>query len=274
MVSAIAKLNASLVVGALLLMAISLAALLATVFYPDDPLAMVSQPFLRPGEEQGFWLGTDMLGRDLAAQLFYGARVSLLIGFVAALFSVVIGVILGALAGYYGGHIDTLISRVCEFFQALPSFIFTLILVAVLQPTVWTIVFAIGITSWPSLARLVRAEVFKLRHGELVQASINLGGSDFRIIAMHLLPNMLPPIFITGSLMVAHAILTESSLAFLGLGDQNIASWGGMIGAGRSVLRTDWYISVVPGLGIVTVVLALNLLSDGLSQLMSPRARR
>jgi peptide/nickel transport system permease protein len=183
-------------------------------------------------------------------------------------------VVMGALAGYYAGQTDAWVSRVSEFFQAMPSFIFTLILVAVLQPTLGTVVFAIGITSWPSLGRLVRAEVLRLRHGEMVQASINLGAGDLRIIALHIIPNILSPILISGALMVAHAILTESSLAFLGLGDQNVSSWGAMIGAGRTVLRTDWYISVIPGVAIVVVVLGLNLLSDGLSKLNDPRSHR
>jgi peptide/nickel transport system permease protein len=249
-------------------------ALLANQIFPGDPLDFVGQPFQRPGENPSFPLGTDMLGRDLASGIFHGARISLLIGAVATAMSLVIGVGVGAFAGYYGGKIDASLMRLTEFFQTIPPFLFALTIVAILQPSIATIVGAIGVTAWPSLARLVRAEFLKLRHGDMVQAEIALGASDMRIIFRHLLPNTLAPIIVSASVMVATAILTESSLAFLGLGDPNVVSWGGMVGAGREVLRSDWYIATLPGVAIVVAVLALNLLGDGLNDAVDPKQER
>ncbi|MFG1181939.1 ABC transporter permease [Xanthobacter sp. V7C-4] len=246
----------------------------ADMVYPDDPLDMVAQPFLWPGQDAAYPLGTDMLGRDIASGIFHGARVSLLIGAVATMVSLVIGVTTGAVSGYYGGRVDAGLMRITELFQTVPPFLFALAIVAILQPSIPTITFAIGITAWPSLARLVRAEVLKLRHGEMVAASIALGASDARIILLHILPNTLAPVIVSASILVASAILTESSLAFLGLGDPNVVSWGGMVGAGREVLRTDWYVATVPGLAIVAAVLALNLLGDGLNDALNPKGAR
>lgn len=264
----------SALIGMVLLGAIIALALFADRLFPGDPLDFVGQPFLRPGADAAFLLGTDMLGRDLASGIAHGARVSLLIGAVATAVSLVIGVGVGAIAGYYGGKIDAALMRLTEFFQTIPQFLFALTIVAILQPSIPTIVGAIGVTAWPSLARLVRAEILKLRHGDMVQAEIALGASDLRIIFLHLLPNTLAPIIVSGSVMVATAILTESSLAFLGLGDPNVVSWGGMVGAGREVLRSDWYIATIPGIAIVIAVLALNLLGDGLNDAIDPKRER
>lgn len=264
----------SAVVGLALLAVVLVAAAGADRFFPEDPLAMVALPLLPPGEDPAFPLGTDMLGRDIAAGVFHGARVSLLIGVVATLVSLVIGVGIGALAGYYRGALDRALMRVTELFQTIPPFLFALAIVAVLQPSIPTIVGAIGVTSWPSLARLVRAEVLKLRTSEMVEASIALGAGDARIILRHILPNAAGPILVSASILVATAILTESSLAFLGLGDPNVVSWGGMVGAGREVLRTDWYVATLPGVAIVIAVLALNLLGDGLNDALDPRSGR
>lgn len=245
--------------------------LAAPLLYPGDPLDMVAAPLQWPGGDPSYPLGTDMLGRDLAAGVAYGARISLLIGAVATLVALVIGVGIGAIAGFYGGRTESALMRLTELFQTIPPFLFTLTIVAVLQPSLPTIVLAIGLTGWPALARLVRAEVLRLRDGELVQASIVIGASDARILWLHILPNVLAPVIVSASILVANAILTESSLAFLGLGDPNVVSWGGMVGAGREVIRTDWFVAAVPGLGIVAAVLALNLLGDGLNDALGPK---
>jgi peptide/nickel transport system permease protein len=213
-----------------------------------------------------------MLGRDLLTGIFHGARVSMLIAGVSTLIALVLGVSGGVLAGFYGGRTDAALMRVAEFFQTVPSFLFALAIVAVLRPSLSSIALAIAVTSWTPLARLLRAEVLKLRHGEMVQASIALGASDARVILREILPNTLTPVLVSTSMMVATAILTESSLAFLGLGDPNVVSWGNMVGAGREVLRTDWYVCTLPGLAIVLTVLALNLLGDGLADVLDPRA--
>jgi peptide/nickel transport system permease protein len=264
----------SALAGGLLLAAILAMAASAGWWYPGDPLDMVAEPFLHPFVQADYPLGTDMLGRDLLAGIVHGARVSLLVAVVATALSLALGVVGGVIGGYYGGRLDAVVVRITEFFQTVPSFLFALAIVAVLQPTLTTIALAIGITSWPGLARLVRAEVLKLRDSEMVQASVALGASDARILWREILPNVLTPVLVSSSLMVATAILTESSLAFLGLGDPNVASWGNMVGAGREVLRTDWYVATAPGMAIVLAVLGLNLLGDGLGDLLDPRAQR
>ncbi|MBP0598920.1 ABC transporter permease [Herbaspirillum sp. LeCh32-8] len=264
----------SALTGGVLLLVVATMAASAGWLFPGDPLDMVAEPFLRPFADAQHLLGSDMLGRDILAGIFHGARASLLIALVSTAVALLLGVSGGLLAGYYGGRADAALMRVTEFFQTIPSFLFALAIVAVAQPSLTTIALAIGVTAWPSLARLVRAEVLKLRHGEMVQASVALGASDARIILRDILPNAATPILVSTSLMVATAILTESSLAFLGLGDPNAASWGNMVGAGREVLRTDWFITTIPGIAIVITVLALNLLGDGLADVLDPRDRK
>ncbi|MFT4510254.1 ABC transporter permease [Caballeronia sp. 15711] len=261
----------SCVIGGGLLLAILVMAAVAGWLCPGDPLELVADPFLRPGRDPAYLLGTDMLGRNILAGIVHGSRASLLIASVATLIAAALGIAGGLAGGYFGGRVDREISRVTVFFQTMPPFLFALAIVAIVRPSVATIAIAIGITSWPNLARLVRSEAQKLRDSEMVQASIALGASDWRIIIRDILPNTLTPILVSTSLLVATAILTESALAFLGLGDPNVASWGNMVGSGREVLRTDWYIATFPGLAIVVTVLALNLLSDGLAKVLDPR---
>ncbi|SOZ10736.1 Dipeptide transport protein 2 (ABC superfamily, membrane) (plasmid) [Cupriavidus taiwanensis] len=264
----------SAVVGLALFATVLAAALSAGWIFPGDPLEMATEPLLWPGRDAAFPLGSDMLGRDILAGLFHGARASLLIAGVSTALAVVLGVAGGVTAGYFGGRADRLFGTLTTFFLTIPSFLFALAIVAVVQPSVWKIALAIGITSWPALGRLVRAEVLRLRHGDMVLASEAVGASHARIIIEDILPNTLTPVLVSASLMVATAILTESSLAFLGLADPNVASWGNMVGAGREVLRTDWYVCALPGLAIVLTVLALNLLGDGLATAFDPREGR
>ncbi len=185
-----------------------------------------------------------------------------------------IGVSIGATAGYYGGRIDDALMRVTEFFQTIPNFILLIVLVALFTPSVASIVVAIGLVSWPPVARIVRGEFLSLRAREFVQAAILVGESDLRIIVTQILPNALSPIIVSASLLVATSILLESALSFLGLGDPNLMSWGYMIGAARTVIRRAWWMSVFPGLAIVLTVLALNLIGDGLNDALNPRLAR
>jgi peptide/nickel transport system permease protein len=265
--------NRAAVLGAIILCVVLLMALGSRFLYPENPWDMVTEPFLWPGSDRAFPLGSDMLGRDVAAGLFYGARVSLAIGVVATFIAVVVGVSVGAVAGYYGGHVDDALMRLTEVFQTIPSFIFAIVLVAIFKPSVATIILAIGIVSWPSAARLVRAEFMNLRDRDFVHACIGSGMGDFRIIARHILPNAAAPIIVMASLMVANAILTEAGLAFLGLGDPNVMSWGTMIGAARDSLRNAWYLTALPGLAILLTVLAINLVGEGLNDALNPRLR-
>lgn len=265
--------NKPALAGVGVLALIALAAALAGILFPASPWDMAGQPFIWPGKSSEFPLGTDMMGRDLATGLFYGARVSLIIGIVATVVAVLIGVTVGAAAGYHGKGTDRVLMRITELFQTIPPFIFAIVLVAILRPSVQTIVVAIGLVSWPAVARLVRAEFMALREREFVHAAISMGMSDLRIVLTQILPNALPAIIVTGSLNVATAILLEGGLAFLGLGDPNVMSWGTIIGAGRDALRSAWYIATLPGLAILCTVLAINLVGEGLNDALNPRMR-
>ena len=265
--------NRSSVIGFLLLVCVALMAITAPLLFPEDPWDMVAAPFLWPGQDPKFLLGSDIMGRDLASGLFHGARISLLVGFTATLAAVLLGTAVGAIAGYYGGWIDNALMALTELFQTIPQFIFAIVVVAILAPTVTTVTFALAIVSWPSIARLVRAEFMTLRERDFVSAGISIGMSDFRIITTQILPNALGPIIVTGSLMVATTILTEAGLAFLGLGDPNVMSWGTIIGAGRDALRSAWYITAIPGLAIMFTVLGLNLVGEGLNDALNPRLK-
>ena len=262
-------------IGLIILLTVILLAVFAPLIYPDSPWKMVQRPFLPPFTVDGFPLGTDTLGRDVAAGLVHGARVSLIVGLVSTLVALLIGVPLGAFAGFYGGLVDDGAMRFTEFFQTIPNFALAIVLVAIMEPTLPTITLAIAIVSWPPVARLVRAEVLSLRRREFVDAARLAGLSNTRILFGHILPNAMSPIIVMASLMVATAILLESSLSFLGLGDPNIMSWGYMmIGAARTVIRSAWWLSFIPGVAILLTVLALNLIGEGLNDALNPRLAR
>lgn len=258
------------VIGLVVLVLIILLALLAPLLYPGDPWDMVNGPFMPPGTEDAL-LGTDTLGRDIAAGIAHGARVSLMLGFISTVVAALIGVTLGALAGYNGGKIDQAIMGLTELFQTVPTFLLSVVLVAVLTPSIGTIVAAVAIVSWPALTRLVRAEFMSLRSREFVQAARLAGQSSTRIIFTQILPNSLAPVIVMGSLMTASAILLESGLSFMGLGDPNLMSWGYIIGAGRTVIRDAWWVSVFPGLAIMISVLALSLIGEALNDALNPK---
>jgi peptide/nickel transport system permease protein len=263
--------NTGAVIGLAVLLTVVAVAIFGPFSYPQSPWRMAGRPFLAPFVMDRFPLGTDTLGRDIASGLVHGARVSLMIGLVSTGVALLIGVPLGAVAGYFGGWIDDAAMRFTEFFQTIPSFALAIVIVAILQPSIVSIVLAIGIVSWPPVARLVRGEVMSLRSREYVQAAITLGQSTPRIIFGQVLPNAVAPIIVMGSLMVASAILLESSLSFLGLGDPNLMTWGFMVGAGRTRLIDAWWISFFPGFAIFLTVLALNLVGEGLNDALNPR---
>jgi len=263
----------SAIIGLLLLLLVLAMAATADWFYPRDPLALAGRPLLWPFTNPRFLLGTDNSGRDIAAQIFHGARISLLIGVVATVISIMIGITIGAFAGYYGGWVDTALMRVTEAFQTLPNFILLLVLVAVFGSTITTVTVAIGIVSWPASARLTRAEFLSLRSREFVQAGRTLGLKDAKLIFGEILPNALPPVIVYASVVMAVAILLESALAFLKLSEPNVASWGNLIGAGRDVLRVQWYVSAIPGVAILITVLAVSLVGQGLNDALNPRLK-
>jgi peptide/nickel transport system permease protein len=253
------------------LAAVTALAFAAPHLYPEDPLSMVARPFLWPGQNPAYPLGTDSLGRDVAAGVVWGTRVSLLVGFAAMLLGVSVGLLVGALAGYFGGRTDDVLVKLIEIFQTPPNFVLLVVLVAIAQPAISTVIVAIALVTWPTAARLVRAEFRALREKDFVRAARALGYGHARIILREILPNALPPLIVTASVLVATAILMESALSFLGLSDPNVVSWGSMIGQGRELLRTAWYLSAVPGVAIVLTVLALNFLGDALNDALNPR---
>ncbi|MCV2892434.1 ABC transporter permease [Lentibacter sp. XHP0401] len=266
--------NRGAVIGLFILAFVIATAILAPVLFPQSPWKMVQRPFLPPFTQDGLMLGTDALGRDVMAGLAHGAYVSLLVGLVSTIVALAIGVPVGALAGYFAGRTDDALMRFTEFFQTIPSFALAIVLLAIFQPSLTFVIIAISIVSWPPVARLVRGEVLSLRTREFVEAATLSGLGNTQIILRHILPNALPPIIVLASLMVAQAILLESSLSFLGLGDPNIMSWGYMIGAARTVIRTAWWLSFLPGMAILLTVLALNLIGEGLNDALNPRLTR
>ncbi|WBY01224.1 ABC transporter permease [Ramlibacter tataouinensis] len=262
--------NKGAVAGLAVLLLVALVAV-AGPWLAGSPWDMVGPPFLAPFAQGSLPLGSDALGRDVAAGLIHGARVSLLIGLVATAVSLAVGIGVGALAGYHGGWVDALLMRFTELFQAIPAFALSIVVVAIFQPTVYTIVAAIAIITWPPVARLVRSEFLTLSQREFVQAALLAGQSSSRIIFTQILPNAISPIIVMGSLMIASSILLESGLSFLGLGDPDMMSWGYMVGAARTALRQAWWIAVFPGLAIALTVLALNLVGEGLSDGLNTR---
>jgi peptide/nickel transport system permease protein len=259
--------------GSLILLAVLVVALFAALLFPASPWQMQGDPLLGVMEQSAFPLGTDMLGRDIAAGLAYGARVSLLVGVASTLFAVVVGVAFGAVAGYFGGFVDDVLMRVTEFFQTIPQLAMAIVLVAIFTPSLPSIVLAIALVSWPPVARLVRAEVLSLREREFVEAAVVLGRPTWRILLDDILPNAMPPVIVAASLMVATAILTEAALSFLGLGDRNFMSWGFMVGAARTMLREAPMLTVLPGVAILVTVLAVNLVGEALNDTFNPRLR-
>jgi peptide/nickel transport system permease protein len=247
-------------------------AVAAPWLYPDGPYG--AKPLLPPFSDPAHWLGTDMLGRDIAAGIAYGAQISLLVGAVATIVIVLLGTVVGGVAGYYGGRVDAAVMRVTEFFQTIPTFIGAIVIVAILGPTIANVIGAIAIVSWAPLARLVRAEVISVKNRECISACLALGMSDVRIMLVQILPNVFSTIVVAGSLMVATSILFEAGLSFLGLGDPNVMTWGLMIGAGRAAVRTAWWMVTIPGLAVLLTVLAINLLGDSLNEALNPRSER
>lgn len=266
--------NKGATAGVLILLAVLLSALSASFIFDESPWMMVGQPLLKPFVDSSYLFGTDMLGRDIGAGLAYGARVSLLIGVISTGVAVFFGILVGALAGFYGGWVDDLLMRVTEFFQTIPQLAMAVVLVAIFNPSIYSIVGAIAVVSWPPVARLVRSEFLTLKQREFVQAAVVIGQKPMRIIFTQILPNAMSPIIVTASLMIATAILTESALSFLGLGDKNLMSWGYMIGASRTMLREAPWMSVMPGVAILLTVLAINLIGEGLNDAMNPQLRK
>lgn len=264
----------SALVGAVFLLLLVLLALTAPWLTDSSPWEMNTKPMLAPFQDAAHWLGSDLLGRDLGSGLLYGARVSLAVGVLSSLSTLLVGLLVGAIAGYFGGWLDGVLMRIAEFFQIIPQLVLAVILVAVLEPSLGSIVLAISLVAWPGVARLVRSEFLTLRQREFVQAARVLGQSPWGIITQQILPNALAPLLVTMTFVMATAILTEAALAFLGLSDPEAMSWGYMINASRGLLRDAWWMSFLPGLAIVLCVLAVNRVGEGLRVAFEPGRSR
>ena len=265
--------NRPAVVALCLLTLITLSAIFGPYLYPTDPFEMVWMPFSPPGQE-GFLLGTDYLGRDLLAMIINGAKVSLMIGLSAAVMTVFIGVTVGALAGFYRGIVEEILMRITEFFQVLPTLLFSMVLVALFGASLPMITFAIGIVSWTAVARITRAEFLRIRELEYVMASRASGASNIKLMFGVILPNALPPIIVQSALMVGSAILFEAGLSFLGLTDPNVVSWGQIIGSNRQYILDASYTVTIPGIAIFVTVLTISLVGDGLNDALNPKLRQ
>ena len=264
--------NPLALVGFIIIVSVFILAMLAPIISPFDPNNIdVKAILLAPSWQH--WMGTDGLGRDVLSRMLHGGRISLLVGLVAVGIATAIGIVLGAIAGYYRGWVDTLIMRLVDVMLSIPSFFLILAVIAFLTPSIWNIMIVIGLTSWMGVTRLVRAEFLSLSGREFVLASRTLGAKDARLIFTHLLPNSLTPIIVSAVLGVAGAVLMESGLSFLGLGVQAPqASWGNILTDGKEYIQFAWWLSLFPGVAILITVLGYNLLGEGLRDALDPRS--
>lgn len=258
-------------VGLGILIVIIAVMLVGPGIYGVEPFDIATGPFTPPFEQSAAWLGSDYLGRDILAGMVVGGRATLLVGLSAALITVLIGVTVGSIAGFFGGIVDEILMRITEFFQVLPALLFAMVLVALFSPTLGVVAIAIGSVSWPGTARLARAEFMRLRNLEYVSAARTMGASPTRLIFREILPNALPPLIVSATLIVGTAILFEAGLSFLGLSDPNTMSWGLMIGSNRQYVLDAWWAVTFPGIAIFLTVLAVSLVGDGLNDAFNPK---
>lgn len=271
MISGDFAMNRMALAGGCVIACILIAAVFAPVIATHDPSAIDPKAVLAP-PSPNHPFGTDTLGRDIFSRIVYGARISLSIGFIAVGLAVLIGICFGSVAGYYGGRIDAVMMRFVDIMLCFPTFFLILAVIAVLEPSVYTIMVVIGATGWMGVARLVRAEILTLKERDYVAAARVMGASDLWIIARHLIPNAIGPVLVSATLGIGGAILIESALSFLGIGVQPpTPSWGNILMDGKSTLGVAWWLTIFPGVFILTTVLAYNLLGEGLRDMMEPR---
>jgi peptide/nickel transport system permease protein len=259
--------------GVFIWLALILVGSIGPFVYRVNPFSIVYKPRTPPFVTMVVPLGTDYLGRDILAGLIHGALITLEVGVGAALFTVVIGVTVGAIAGFYGSRWDTILMRVTEFFQVLPPLLLAMVLILVFSPNALTIIGAIGVTNWPPVARVVRAEMMSIKRREFVTASRAFGATDWHLIWRVILPNIYPSIIVLSTLLVGTAVLFQAALSFLGLTDQNVMSWGLMIGQSRDYIFSTWWAVTFPGLAIMLAVLSISFIGDGLSDFLTRRGR-
>jgi peptide/nickel transport system permease protein len=266
--------NQLAVAGGVVVAFLVLLAILAPALSPWDPNRHDTRKVLAP-PSRSHWFGTDQLGRDVLSRVLYGSRVSLAVGFVSVGIATLIGILLGAVAGYRGGTVDGVIMRLVDLMLVFPRFFLLLAVLAFLQPSIWTIMVVIGLTGWMGVARLVRAEFLTLREREFVIWSESIGASALRIVVRHILPNAIAPVLVAMTLGIPAAILTESGLSFLGLGVQPpYATWGNILNDGKDSIEIAWWMTLYPGLAILITVLSYNLLGEGIRDALDPRLRQ
>jgi peptide/nickel transport system permease protein len=266
--------NKMTVAGGFIVVFLFIVSLLAPLISPFDPNAISLAQVLSPPSAVHLF-GTDQLGRDVFSRMIYGTGISLKVGFVATGIAILIGTILGALAGYYGRWVDAVIMRFVDIMLCFPAFFLILAVIAFLEPSIWNIMIVIGLTGWMGVTRLVRADFVSLKERDFVQAARIIGASDFRIIFFHILPNATASVIVAATLGIAGAILTESALSFLGIGVQPpTPSWGNILTAGKDNIDIAWWLSLYPGLAILIAVLGYNLLGEGIRDALDPRLRR
>ena len=263
--------NKFAIAGTIIILLLSIVAITGKWIAPYDPNSIDILNKLHPPSSSHL-LGTDELGRDVLSRIIYGTRISLLVGFVATGIAILIGVILGLLAGYYGGIADTIIMRLVDIFLCIPTFFLILMVIAFIKPNIWNVMIVIGLTGWPGLTRMIRGECLSIREREYIQATRILGMSNLRIMFVHILPNVLVPILVSATIGIGGAILTESALSFLGLGVQPpTPSWGNILTSGKTYINIAWWLSFFPGIAILITVLAYNLIGESLRDIFDPR---
>jgi len=264
-----------LIFGIIIVILMALVAILAPYIATHDPLEMnLSADSMLKAPSREHVMGTDNLGRDVFSRMVYGARVSLSVGFIAVFISMVIGIFLGGISGYFGGKTDSVIMRFVEVMYCFPTIFLIMIVITFLGPSIVNVMVVIGATSWAGLCRLVRAEFLTLREREFVQAARVQGVSDMRIIFRHILPNAMGPVYVSATLSVGAAILVESALSFLGLGVQiPTPSWGNILTLGKSYIDYAWWLTLFPGVFILFTVLSFNLIGESLREMIDPELR-
>ncbi len=244
-------------------------AVLAEAFSPYDPFTLGDDTLLGPSA--GHWMGTDDLGRDTLSRVIYGARVPLIVGFLATATSLLLGILIGSFSGYFGGRTDVILMRATEYVLVVPRFFLALLVVAMLGTGVMKIVLVIGLLGWPEVARVVRAQFLTLREREFVLAARAIGASHIKVIFGEILPNAIPPAVVVASILVARAILLEAGLSFLGLGDPNLISWGSLLSEAQERIGASVWLALFPGMALSMLVLCVNLFGDGITDVLNPK---
>lgn len=264
--------NMQLKIGCLILAVIILLVLFTPLLATHDPYVLGDEMLKTPGEDN--LLGTDGLGRDVYSMLLYGARTSIIVGVISAVISGGIGILVGGFAGYYGGKIDKVVSEIINIFLMIPTFFLILIIISIFGSSLVNVMIVIGLTSWPSNARLMRVQAMSLKERTFVKSVTAIGESKIEILFRYIIPNGIFPVIANTTLSVAGAILTEAGLSFLGLGDPNIISWGKMIYEGKVYMATAWWISTFAGLATVILVVSFYLIGDGLNIVLNPKLNK